>query len=134
MMSSTKVAKTYGIYHLEGRPRETFKILARHRPSNIPGKSLIVGLVDMEPNAASTPHTHGGSAVLNQVNSSVPFEVTKGGMWYEAPGCHRVRGENASETEQASFFAVFVVDDEVVKDGYDGLVVVDQAVIDAKTA
>ncbi|EME85922.1 uncharacterized protein MYCFIDRAFT_40169, partial [Pseudocercospora fijiensis CIRAD86] len=125
------------------RPRETFKILAHHRPSNILGKSLIVAMVDMEPNAASPPHTHGGSAVvacsiegtvLNQMNSSAPFEVKKGGMWYEAPGCHHVRGENASKTEKASFFAVFVVDDEVVKNGYEGLLVIDQAIIDSDAA
>lgn len=33
-------------------------------------------------------------------------------------------GENASKDESASLFAAIIVDDEVVKDGYEGLVVV----------
>ena len=33
-------------------------------------------------------------------------------MWYEAPGCRHVRSENASEEEEASFYANFVIDTE----------------------
>ena len=34
-----------------------------------------------------------------------------GEMWYEAPGCHHVRAENAGD-EEAQFFANFIIDTE----------------------
>ena len=110
-------------------------MLSHQHPPNIPGKSLITGFVTMPPNAASPPHTHGGAAVvgltvsgavLNQMNESEPFISKPGNIWYEAPGCHHVRSENVGEGDEVRFFAVFVVDDEIVKDGYEGLVVVDK--------
>lgn len=105
--------------------------------------SVVVLLVRQEPNAATPPHTHGGAAVLgltvsgtvrNQMNQEPAFTVGPGEMWYEAPGCHHVQGENVSSSKDASFFAVLIVDDEVVQNGYEGLVVIDQAVEDAKSA
>lgn len=91
----------------------------------------------MAPNAATPPHRHaGGTAVgltidgevLNQMNCGEPEIAKSGQCWYEAPGCHHVRGENASKTKSANFFAVLIVDDEVVQDGYDGVVVIDEEV------
>lgn len=91
----------------------------------------------MPPNAATPPHRHaGGTAVgltiqgevVNQMNCGEPEIAKPGDCWYEAPGCHHVRGENACKTETASFLAVLIVDDEVVKDGYEGVVVVDEEV------
>ncbi|KAL8791987.1 MAG: hypothetical protein Q9195_005405 [Heterodermia aff. obscurata] len=122
---------------MERRPREKFKLLSHHHPPNIPGKSVITLLVTLPPNAATPPHTHSGAAVLalmvrgaslNQMNCDEPIVVREGEMFYEAPGCHHVRSENVCETatEEASFYAVFIVDDEVVeKYGYQGLVVMD---------
>ena len=119
------------------RPRETLEVIAHHRPSNIPGKSLIALRLTQPPNAATPPHTHaGGTAlgltihgqVLNQMNCDEPEIARSGECWYEAPGCHHVRGENACKTETASFFAVLIVDDDVVKDGYEGVVVIDEEV------
>jgi quercetin dioxygenase-like cupin family protein len=113
------------------------EVIAHQRPSNIPGKSLIVLRLFKPPNAATPPHKHAGAAalgltihgqVLNQMNTSKPVISKSGECWYEAPGCHHVRGENASKDESASFFAVLVVDDDVVKDGYEGLVVIDEEV------
>ncbi|KAL9019828.1 MAG: hypothetical protein Q9185_002877 [Variospora sp. 1 TL-2023] len=135
MTSSTrKVVKEAGVWTVEGRPRETIKLISHHRPPNIPGKSLITLLVTLPPNAATPPHTHGGAAVLalmvrgaslNQMNDDEPRVYREGESFYEAPGCHHVRGENACE-EEASFYAVFVVDDEdFEKGGYEGLVVLD---------
>lgn len=115
-------------------------MIAHHRPPNLPGKSLIALHLFQPPNAAAPPHTHSGGAVLgltihgevrNQMNSDEPKIAKAGECWYEAPGCHHVMGENASKTETASFFAVIIVDDEVVQDGYEGLVVVDEAVKEA---
>lgn len=119
------------------RSRENVKLLAHHHPPNIPGKSLITLLVKLPPNCATPPHTHNGAAVmaimhrgasLNQMNNDEPFVSREGEVFYEAPGCHHIRSENACEssTEEASFVAVMIVDDEVIeKYGYEGLVVID---------
>ncbi|KAL8951510.1 MAG: hypothetical protein Q9222_002513 [Ikaeria aurantiellina] len=121
----------------DSRPRENIKLLSHHHPPNIPGKSLITLLVTLPPNAATPPHTHNGAAVtalmlrgasLNQMNEDEPHVYREGESWYEAPGCHHVRSENSceGEGEEASLYAVFVVDDGVVeKEGLEGLMVFD---------
>ncbi|KAL4868410.1 hypothetical protein BDV12DRAFT_169690 [Aspergillus spectabilis] len=129
-----KVVKSGSTYAVEGRPREDFQILKVYHPSNLPGKQIVVGRVDMDPNAASPPHTHGGAAivavtvagtVLNQMNESDPIITGPGEIFYEAPGCHHVRSEN-NGNEKVTFIAVLVVDDEVVKDGnYQNIFVLD---------
>lgn len=40
-------------------------------------------------------------------------------MWYEAPGCRHVRIENASDEDEASFYANFIIDTEKLE-GVDG--------------
>ncbi|KAL4923544.1 cupin domain-containing protein [Aspergillus undulatus] len=131
--SDIKVVKLGDTYKVEGRPRETFEIIKIYHPPNIPGKQIIVGRILMDPNTASPPHTHGGAAivavvtegtVLNQMNDDDPIVTEQGGFFYEAPGCHHVRSENNTQ-EKAAFIAVLVVDDEVVKDGYQKIFVLD---------
>ncbi|KAL3469285.1 hypothetical protein BJX99DRAFT_252110 [Aspergillus californicus] len=128
-----KVVKSGDTYQVEGRPRETFEIVSVFHPPNIPGKQIIVARILMDPNAASPPHTHGGAAVvaitlegtvLNQMNDEEPIVSKKGEIWYEGPGCHHVRSENIGP-EKVAFLAVLVVDDEVVKDGYHNILVLD---------
>lgn len=63
--------------------------------------------------------------VLNQMNDDEPIVSQKGDMWYEAPGCHHVRSENLKGSEKAKFLAVLIVDDEVIKDGFHRIVVLD---------
>ncbi|MCJ1375048.1 hypothetical protein MMC20_006282 [Loxospora ochrophaea] len=106
----------------------------------MPDKALITLLVTLPPHAATPSHTHNGAAVtalmlrgasLNQMNCDEPFVSREGETFYEAPGCHHVRSENACENpvEEASFFAVMIIDQEIIeRDGYEGLVVVDAAV------
>ncbi|KAL4984106.1 hypothetical protein BDW68DRAFT_180998 [Aspergillus falconensis] len=131
--SDIKVVKSGDTYQVEGRPREFFEIIKVYHPSNLPGKQIIVGRVLMDPNSATPPHTHGGAAivavvtegtVLNQMNDDVPIVSSKGEVFYESPGCHHVRSENNTH-EKAAFIAVLVVDDEVVKDGYQNIFVLD---------
>ncbi|KAL8923363.1 MAG: hypothetical protein Q9208_004633 [Pyrenodesmia sp. 3 TL-2023] len=117
------------------RPRETITVLSHHKPPNIPGKSLITLLVTLPPNAATPPHTHGGAAVLalmlrgasrDQMNDGEAVVRGEGETFYEAPGCHHVKGENACEGKETQFYAVFIVDDEYFeKEGYQGLLVLD---------
>ncbi|KAL2836758.1 hypothetical protein BJX68DRAFT_29479 [Aspergillus pseudodeflectus] len=132
-VSDIKVVPTAPGWAVEGRPRETFRIIQVFHPSNLPGKQMILGKVYMPPGAASPPHTHGGAAiiavtlegeVLNQMNCGEPEIAKRGEHWYEAPGCHHQRSENNTE-RHAEFIAVLVVDDEVVKDGYQNIFVLD---------
>jgi hypothetical protein len=39
-------------------------------------------------------------------------------MWYERPGCRHVRSENASDREEAQFFANFIIEEDRL-DGLD---------------
>ncbi|KAI4095850.1 MAG: hypothetical protein LQ344_001404 [Seirophora lacunosa] len=135
-----KVIKKDGVWTVEGRPRETIQLISHLHPPNIPGKSLITLLVTLPPNGATPPHRHGSAAVLalmlrgasrDQMNAEPEASVRgPGESFYEAPGCHHVRGENASEAEEAAFYAVFVVDDGEFErgGGYEGLVVLDRDV------
>jgi quercetin dioxygenase-like cupin family protein len=97
---------------------------------------MIVGYVDIPPNGASPSHRHGGAAIvaipiegtcLNQMNGNDPATRSVGDFWYEAPGCHHQRSENAGEGH-SKFFAVLVVDDEAIADGFGGIFVLDKEV------
>jgi hypothetical protein len=80
-------------------------------------------------------------AVLNQTicphedpagQGSGVWQYGAGESWFEPPGCHHVLSRNASDTEEAEFVAVFVVEKSVVEEqGLRGVVVIDAAVKDA---
>lgn len=112
-------------------------------PSNIPGHYYLGLKVTAPVNSASPPHTHGGGAIvatmtkgkmLNQMvcphhepdsQGTGPKIYSVGESWYEPPGCHHVRSENAGD-EEAEFVAVFVVSkDKVDKEGLQSLIVID---------
>jgi quercetin dioxygenase-like cupin family protein len=89
---------------------------------NIPGKSLVVRVVDYAPGGASASHAHAKSAFIfayvvsgeieSQVNDGPKRVYRAGESWYETPGSiHRV-SRNASKTEPAKLLAVFVIDTE----------------------
>jgi hypothetical protein len=68
------------------------------------------------------PDSQGSGAKIYSVGES----------WYEPPGCHHVRSENAGD-EEAEFIAVFVVSKEKVdKEGLQSLVVIDADVEEQK--
>lgn len=52
--------------------------------------------------------------VLNQMNEDEPFEAKAGESFSEKPGCHHVRSENNTD-EEASFFAILVIDEQKLK-------------------
>ncbi|KAF2728468.1 hypothetical protein EJ04DRAFT_504026 [Polyplosphaeria fusca] len=129
---SPTIVKVDGVWQIEGKPRETFKVLATFNPSNLPGKTIIVGSINCPPNGGTPPHRHGGAAVvavpirgtcLNQMNSNEPVSYSVGDFWYEAPGCHHQRSECVGD-ENAEFLAVLIVDDETIRDGNFGAVFV----------
>ncbi|KAH7062668.1 cupin domain-containing protein [Macrophomina phaseolina] len=93
-------------------------------------------LVQFPPKGASPPHRHGGASVVgvvlsgtayNKMNDSPTTVLAKGETWYEAPGCHHRTSANASDVDELSFLATFVVQTEVIeKGGIESLVVVDE--------
>lgn len=114
----------------------------------MPGLAFVGLKVTSPPNAATPPHTHGGAAVsatviegrvLNQMVCADghvigPKIYERGESWYEPPGCHHVRSENAGDVE-ASFIASLIVEDAKIKEkGVMGaLVVIDAAVEEEKS-
>ncbi|KAH8726919.1 hypothetical protein GQ44DRAFT_725684 [Phaeosphaeriaceae sp. PMI808] len=125
-----KVVKIDGVWQIEGKPREDLQILARYNPSNLPGKTILVLLIDFPPNGGTPSHRHGGATAIaipvsgtsiNQMNADPPQAYGPGDFWFEGPGCHHRVSENASATERAKFFAILIVDDDVIggKDGGD---------------
>ncbi len=101
---------------------ETVKPVFKHAIPNIPGKNLVAVVVNYAPGGKSPPHHHAKSAfiyahvltgAIRSVVGTEPAKVYQAGeSFYEEPGAHHRVSENASETQPASFLAVFVVDAE----------------------
>ena len=77
--------------------------------------------LDFKPGGVVPPHRHGNAFVVAYVLSgSVRSKVDEGEVkifhegesWTEAPGAHHALAENASKTEPAKVFVIFVADDE----------------------
>ncbi|KAL2209981.1 hypothetical protein CC79DRAFT_1330414 [Sarocladium strictum] len=117
------------------RSREAIKILYDYELTNAPGKSIIGLEVCYSPGGWTPPHTHSGATVaatvisgqlLSGMNGNPPKVYHAGESFRELPGCHHTVSENPSETEDTTFIAVVVIDTEVVKGGYQNLVVLDE--------
>jgi quercetin dioxygenase-like cupin family protein len=87
---------------------------------NIPGKSLIAGVVDYPPGGASAPHTPAKSSFIHtyvvsgriesKVNDGATRVYKAGESWSESPGASHPVSRNASKTLPAKLLAVLVVD------------------------
>ncbi|RKL32879.1 hypothetical protein BFJ72_g10379 [Fusarium proliferatum] len=117
------------------RPRENIKILYDYELTNAPGKSIVGIEVHYGPSGWTPPHTHSGATVaatvikgqlLSGMNGNPPKVYHAGESFREYPGCHHTVSKNPSETEDTTFIAVVVIDTEVVKKGYQNLVVLDK--------
>ncbi|HEY6126077.1 MAG TPA: cupin domain-containing protein [Steroidobacteraceae bacterium] len=77
----------------------------------IPGKEMLVLVVEYPPGGVSAPHRHDASvfvyvlegAVTMQVAGSAPVTLKAGGSFYETPGDVHVTSANASSSEPAKF-------------------------------
>jgi quercetin dioxygenase-like cupin family protein len=91
-----------------------------HVLPNVPGKSIKGVLVEYQPGGSSPAHTHPNSAFIyatvlegairSQVNDGPVTTYRAGESFSENPGDRHGVSENASTTEPARLFAVFVVD------------------------
>lgn len=134
---------------LARRPTNTVEPVYNKQPSNIPGMTYIGLKVRMPVNAATPPHRHGGAAVtatiikgtmINQMECGDPDDDGKakiykaGDSWYEPPGCHHVRAENAGD-EELEFIANFVIEtSKLEKYGPQAALVQIDAAVDAGEA
>ncbi|KAK2608183.1 hypothetical protein N8I77_006807 [Diaporthe amygdali] len=119
----------------QSRPRETTNILYDYELKNAPGKSIVGLEVTYPPGGFTPPPTHAGATVvahvtegciLSGMNGNPPRVYGAGESFMETPGCHHTAGENTSHDISAKLVAVFVVNTEVVRKGYEGLTVIDE--------
>ena len=61
------------------------------------------------------------------MNGNEPVVSNVGDFWYEAPGCHHQRSECVGD-KKSKFFVTMIVDDEVIKDGFGNVFVLDKEV------
>ena len=110
------------------RPFSKRETVYQHQPSNIPGMTYIGVKSTFPVGTAIPPHKHGGAAVtatvvhgrvLNQMICDGETHETiihgAGDSWYEPPGCHHVRCENAGD-EEAVFVANFVIETRKIEE------------------
>jgi quercetin dioxygenase-like cupin family protein len=102
-------------------PRESGQTAFRTAIANVKGKTMTGVIVDFKAGGGVPPHRHGNAFVVAYVLSgSVRSKVDDGEVkifhegesWTEAPGAHHAVAENASKTEPAKVFVIFVADDE----------------------
>lgn len=121
-------------------PSPSLEVLYKYKLLNTPDKSVLGLKVTFPPSAAVPPHTHHGAfvvvhvltgSVLDKMNDD-PMPIKMAGQsFYEAPGCRHRISTNASEIEEASILATFVLETEkmdalIEKEGPMGLVLVDE--------
>jgi quercetin dioxygenase-like cupin family protein len=84
----------------------------------IPGKEMLVLVVEYPPGGVSLPHRHNASvfvyvlegAVTMQVAGSAPVTLQAGGTFYETPGDVHVTSANASSKVPAKFLVYMLKD------------------------
>jgi quercetin dioxygenase-like cupin family protein len=101
-------------------PKEPGRAAFRTAIANVKGKTMTGIIVDFKPGDVVPPHRHGNAFVVAYVLSgSVRSKVDDGEVkifhegesWTEAPGAHHAVAQNASKTEPAKVFVIFVADD-----------------------
>jgi quercetin dioxygenase-like cupin family protein len=124
--AATAVVGTFGLLRAgepktQDAPSEPGQKAFRTAIANVKGKTMTGIIVDFKPGYVVPPHRHGNAFVVAYVLSgSVRSKVDDGEVkifhegesWTEAPGAHHAVAENASKTEPAKVFVIFVADDK----------------------
>jgi quercetin dioxygenase-like cupin family protein len=96
----------------------TVRPVLQHDLPDAPGKQVSMLIVEFEPGAGSSPHSHPGStavfvlegSVVSEVDPDKPVTYKAGESWYELPmHTHRI-ARNASKTHPAKILAVLISD------------------------
>jgi quercetin dioxygenase-like cupin family protein len=128
MGKHTGTSEKASLIGIHSRPVVTIELAYQQQPSNIPGMTYVGLKVTAPVGAATPPHRHGGAAVvanmvkgrmLNQMvcdgQSHGPKIYSEGESWYEPPGCHHVRSENAGD-EEAVFIANLIIETKKIEE------------------
>ena len=103
----------------QAAPATTVTPLLKQLLADVPGREVMMIMLDIPPGGGSAPHRHPGHHVFGYVlEGSYKIKLdqgeekilTKGQTFYEAPGQLHAVSANASATEPAKLMAVFVVD------------------------
>ena len=86
--------------------------------SNIPGKELLMIMVEYPPGSSDPVHRHNAQAlvyvlegsIVMGVNGEKPVTLTAGQTFYEGPNDIHTVGRNASKTLPAKFLVFFLKD------------------------
>ena len=96
----------------------TVRPVLQHDLPDAPGKQISMLIVEFEPGAGSSPHSHPGStavfvlegSVVSEVDPDKPVTYHAGQSWYELPmHTHRI-ARNASKSRRAKILAVLISD------------------------
>ena len=96
----------------------TVRPVLQHDLPDAPGKQISIVIVEFEPGAASSAHSHPGStaayvlagSVVSEVDPDKPVTYHAGQTWYELPmHTHRI-ARNASKSRRAKILAVLISD------------------------
>ncbi|HET9385121.1 MAG TPA: cupin domain-containing protein [Gemmatimonadales bacterium] len=86
--------------------------------TNVPGRELLMILVEYAPGGTDPIHRHNAQALIYVLDGTIVMQVrggeqvtlTAGQTFYEGPDDVHVVGRNASNTKPATFLAFFVKD------------------------
>jgi quercetin dioxygenase-like cupin family protein len=100
-------------------PPTTVTTLMKQAMSDIPGREVVMVMLDIPPGGGSPPHRHPGQHIFGYVlegtyklklDQGPETVLTKGQTFYEAPGQLHAVSANASQTEPAKVLAVIVAE------------------------
>jgi quercetin dioxygenase-like cupin family protein len=100
----------------ENAPPANVTVVSTRDLEGIPGKEMLVLIVEYPPGGVSAPHRHDASvfvyvlegAVTMQVAGSAPVTLRPGDNFFEAPGDVHVTSANASSSAPAKFLVYMV--------------------------
>lgn len=107
--------------------KETVTPLKKQALPDVPGKNVIMAIVNYAPGQQSDPHVHPGSVfayvlegeVISQLEGQPPVSYKAGDSWYEPPKAPHVVSKNASATRPAKLLVWLLVGDgEALKQAY----------------
>lgn len=97
----------------------TAEIVSDEYLAHVPGKKVIVEVVEFPPSASVPEHHHGGSVTVYVLSGVVRSQLDGGAVldypaeatFFEPPGTVHTLTANPSATEPARFMAIHVIDD-----------------------
>ena len=99
-------------------PRRGAGPLMRRDLDGVPGKEVVMSVIEVPPGAASPPHRHYAQVFVYELQGRMIMQV-KGGprvtigpgqTFYESPSDIHTVGANASKTKPAKFLAILIKD------------------------